>query len=358
DIIRSHNYPVESHTVITRDGYILQGFRIPRSNFCYKNGIKPAVLFLHGMTASADVFLLNGPQNALPFMLADSCYDVWLANFRGTRYSRRHISINPKKKAFWRFSFHEIGVEDVAAFIDYIGKKTQQQAVHVVSHSQGGTTLLVLLSMRPEYNNRVKTAILLAPAAFMKNTWTLGQYMLTPLIKAMPDVEFMYHNPALSTLTSTICRLGHIGKTLCSFYLLINGGMSAHMNTSVLPLVLATHPAGISSRQPKHFIQLTESGKFRQYDYGFIQNMWRYKRELPPDYALQNVHPLSPVDIFFSDDDSSTNATDILRLGKALPSVVMHRMSKPTWHHMDFLHSMTVAEDINKPIIRIFDQYE
>lgn len=121
---------------------------------------------------------------------------------------------------------------------------------------------------------------------------------------------------------------------------------------------MATHPSGISTRQPKHFIQLTDSGKFQQYDYGLVKNMRIYGQSSPPDYKLENIRPLSPVDIFYSDDDMATNATDIRLLGKKLPSVVMHHITKPTWHHMDFVHALTVANDINKPIMRIFEKYE
>ncbi|KAH8233681.1 hypothetical protein KR026_011170 [Drosophila bipectinata] len=354
-IIKGHNYPVESHYTRTRDDYILQAFRIPNSASCQRPGTKPVVIFLHGMTASADTFLLNGPKDGLPFMLADACYDVWLANFRGTRYSRLHAYLNPNKNEFWRFSFHEIGVEDLAAFIDYILQLTNEKTVNVVAHSQGCTTLLVLLSMRPEYNEKVKTAILMAPAAFMEHTSTLGQTVFRPYIMLSPDSEYLQHSKFRSHIMPTVCRLGR--WSVCNLYLYLNGRPSSHFNTSVYPSLLATHPAGISTRQPKHFIQLTDSGKFRQYDYGSVKNLIVYGQKSPPDYKLYNVRPLSPVHIFYSDDDSSTNATDIRLLGSKLTSVVMNRITKPTWHHLDFIFATTVAKDINMPIIQILDKF-
>ncbi|XP_016959911.1 lipase 3-like [Drosophila biarmipes] len=358
DIIASHNYPVEIHTIVTRDGYILTAFRIPSSVFCRQSEPKPVVLFQHGMTASSDVFLVNGPRDALPFMLADACYDVWLSNSRGTHYSRRHIFLSPSKKAFWRFSWHEIGKEDVAAMIDYILAATNQKALHYVGHSQGCTTLVVLLSTRPQYNKLVKTAILMAPAVFMRHTSTLAQTVLRKYIMKTRDHEFMFHNRVLSDILRVKCGLPAANVLCSAFFLMSNGRVSPHFNRSTIPLIAATLPAGISSRQPKHFIQLTDSGKFRMFDFGITKNLLTYRTVAPPDYQLKNVRPLTPVHIFYSDDDFSTTKQDVEHFASRLQEAVLHRISKSSWHHVDFVHAMTVAEVINKPIIQIFKRFE
>lgn len=67
------------------------------------------------------------------------------------------------------FSFHEIGYFDVAAIIDNILSKTLQEKLYYIGHSQGTTVFFILASTRPEYNDKIRLAIQLAPVAYMAN---------------------------------------------------------------------------------------------------------------------------------------------------------------------------------------------
>lgn len=59
-LIEAQGYPVESHYIITEDGYILNVFRIPNPNST--NGV---VFLQHGLLSSSDAWLLNYPTKNL-----------------------------------------------------------------------------------------------------------------------------------------------------------------------------------------------------------------------------------------------------------------------------------------------------
>ncbi|KAI5641044.1 alpha/beta hydrolase fold domain-containing protein [Phthorimaea operculella] len=144
---------VTTHHVKTRDGYILTLFRL--------HGKGDVVFIMHGMTSSADDWITPGPNSSIPYLLNDAGYDVWLGNGRGNTYSRKHEFLSPDHDAarFWNFSWHEIGLEDVPAMIDYVLLETNRTTVKYICHSQGGTSFLVAASLKPEYNKKFSIAI-------------------------------------------------------------------------------------------------------------------------------------------------------------------------------------------------------
>lgn len=108
------------------------------------------------------------------YLLSDLGYDVWMGNARGNRYSRHHVSLTPDGiwqggRRFWQFSWHEIGIFDLPAMIDYTLAQTGHTRLQYMGHSQGTTSFFVMASERPEYNDKIISMQALAPVAFMSN---------------------------------------------------------------------------------------------------------------------------------------------------------------------------------------------
>lgn len=95
-----------------------------------------------------------------------------MGNARGNVYSRKHILYDPDgsradRERFWKFSWHEIGIIDVPAMIDYVLLTTKQPNLFYIGHSQGTTVFFVMMSERPEYNSKIKLMHALAPVGYM-----------------------------------------------------------------------------------------------------------------------------------------------------------------------------------------------
>ncbi len=92
---------------------------------------KSAVLLSHGLTGDSSQWVINSPDRASAFNLADEGFDVWMGNNRGCKYSIEHTTLDPNHPAdqrdYWNFSFEEMGTKDIPAFIDFILEKTGQE---------------------------------------------------------------------------------------------------------------------------------------------------------------------------------------------------------------------------------------
>lgn len=110
-------------------------------------------------------------------MLADNGYDVWLGNARGNIFSQVHETLDKSTHDFWNFSFHEIGVYDVSAIIDYALNKNNKTSLTYIGHSQGTTVFFTLLSVKPQYNAKISTAYLMAPVVYMRHPAIHTRYL-------------------------------------------------------------------------------------------------------------------------------------------------------------------------------------
>ncbi|XP_036330298.1 lipase 3 isoform X2 [Rhagoletis pomonella] len=215
-IINSNQYVCERHLVRTADGYEITLHRIPPKNVTHSHSRQPFIL-MHGLLGSGADFVLPGRARSLGCILNDQGYDVWLPNARGTTFSKRHIAMDSSMASFWNFTWHEIGYFDLPAVVDYVLETTGNKQVHYVAHSQGSTVFFVLLSERPEYNDKFVSASLLAPVAFLAHL----------------------RSPPLRIMAAEDEKL-----------------------QGILPRLFETTPAGISRKQFQHFGQLIKSGNY------------------------------------------------------------------------------------------------
>jgi lysosomal acid lipase/cholesteryl ester hydrolase len=124
-------------------------FRIVDDSIKEKKGV---VFLQHGVTDSADCWIMNFADVAPAFQLVRAGYDVWLGNQRGTKYSLGHTSLNEKRdKAYWEFSWTEMGKHDAPAQVDFVRSQTASDKIAFIGHSQGTTQMFYGISDDQEF---------------------------------------------------------------------------------------------------------------------------------------------------------------------------------------------------------------
>ncbi|XP_055523168.1 lipase 3-like [Wyeomyia smithii] len=350
--VSRHGYPVEIHNVTTEDGYVLGIVRIP------KQGHTP-VLLVHGVLSSSADWCVLG-NNSLAFRLFDADFDVWLLNARGNTFSRRHATLSPDKERFWDFSWHEIGMFDLPAVIDYSLGMTGFKSLHYAGHSQGTTSFFVMTSSRQEYDRKIKTAHLLAPVAYMYNTYSPPTRLLIPMTKelgvvgrglGMWEILGRSENFVVDGLQDSIPPelFMFVAYALC-------GQREPQFKATQIRQIMETFPAGAALKQLEHYSQLISTGRFQQFDYGAKGNRKRYGASKPPSYRVERIK--APLALYYSDNDWFVALKDIELLKKKLKSVLLdYHVPVPQFNHIDFLYD-EYAYKLYDEIIRVMKDSE
>jgi predicted alpha/beta hydrolase len=74
------------------------------------------------------------------------------------------------KRKLHFYSWHEMGIYDLPAVIDYVLGKTGRKDLYYIGHSMGTSMFFVLTSSLPQYNAKIRLMTSLAPIAYMANS--------------------------------------------------------------------------------------------------------------------------------------------------------------------------------------------
>ncbi|XP_011055499.1 PREDICTED: lipase 3-like [Acromyrmex echinatior] len=405
ELIEAHGYIAEIHQICTEDDYyltvhrVLPNDRVPSvslnadiintdatvmnsedhnlsisaesyqlletSGSCISSSRSPVILN-HGIVCSSADWVLLGPHKALAYVLCDNGYDVWLANARGNTYCKSHKYYSIKDKNFWDFSWHEIGYYDLPAIIDYILEKTGHSKLYYIGYSQGATTFYVMGSERPEYNDKIKGMISLAPAVFLKNqkssilkflayfqnvfewgTYICNIYQWLPRNKWQSFILKTFLNNAPYPMTNGFCNF--------CFYIIAGFG-SEQLDKSMLPLIFGHSPAGSSVKQLLHFAQLINSGSFHKFDYGTKTNLSLYGSTQPPKYTLEKIK--APVAIFYSENDFINHHINVQKLTDNLPNVIqIEKIAYEKFNHIDYIWGRDARTILYNKIVTVLKKF-
>jgi len=340
-LVHSVGYHLEEHFVQTEDGYLLGLFRLKRSGQPDKTGGKVALL-MHGLLDSAVVYLNNGVERSLGYLLVEQGYDVWLGNNRGNTWSKRHVNLKVDSNEFWDFTFDEMAEFDVPALVDHVLEHTKMTSLTYIGHSQGSTQLVAALSTekgRTRLASKINKFIGLAPAIYvnhmssllMKAMATLDLDQVTELLGVR---DFAPSNKVFETLLPGVCRKSP--RVLCENMLDMVYGPSSHLNIAREEVFLSQFPAGTSARNVAHWGQHTRHNRFGKFNYGAKGNLVKYGRMDAPDYDLSSFPKTLDATFYFGSRDALQTEPDRDRARKELPENVKFVVIEG-YSHVDFV---------------------
>ncbi|XP_068345578.1 triacylglycerol lipase 2-like [Pyrus communis] len=356
-MVETQGYTCQEHKVTTRDGYILGLHRIPKGRSANKTPNKQLpVLLQHGLLMDASAWLLNPPDQALAFILADNGFDVWLANTRGTNFSRGHTLLTPNDPAYWDWSWDELAAYDLPALFEYVNNQTGQK-LHYVGHSLGTLTALAAFSQE-NLLNLLRSAALLGPVAYLGQMSSLFLRILMNIflaekLKLLGLPEFP--NGETQQLVKFICKTPGVD---CSDLLATITGPNCCLSSAGKATLFKNFPQSTATKNMIHLSQMVRMGTLEMYDYGLEDaNMEHYKQPTPPVYNMANIPKDVPLFLSYGGRDAISDVNDV---GLLLDNLKDHDKDKlvveyrEDYAHLDFIMSVNANQLVYNPILAFF----
>ncbi|CAB3398338.1 unnamed protein product [Caenorhabditis bovis] len=361
EIIERWGYSMSIHTVTTNDGYILEMHRISegKNNSIWKNGRKPVVFMQHALLCSSSDWVINLPHQSAAFMFADAGFDVWLGNSRGNVYSKKHRNLDPSSAEYWDFSWDEMAKYDLEAMINKVLKVTGESSIYYIGHSQGTLTMFSRLADDDgkRFAPKIRKLFALAPVMSVKNIKGLFRFIAQNMMslldahyRAFGSGEFLAKN--WISMGKYLCAT-FISKLCDSFIFVIAGPESSQWNSTRVPVYVSQAPAGTSTKNILHWMQLVNNGRVAKFDYGAGKNLEKYGHVSPPAYNFSNIQG-TRIHIYWSDSDYLADSEDVTQyiLKSLNPDVLEENIHLSGFNHLDFTWGLRAADEIYKPIIQ------
>ncbi|XP_022750479.1 triacylglycerol lipase 2-like [Durio zibethinus] len=356
-----HGYKCKEYEVKTQDGYILNMQRIPegRDDGSTSTGNKKQpILIQHGVLVDGMAWLLNSPEQNLPMILADKGFDVWIANTRGTRFCRKHVSLDPGQPEFWNWSWDELVSYDLPAAFDFVFSQTGKK-IHYIGHSLG--TLIGLASFSEGHQaDTLKSAAFLSPIAYLSQMSTaLGVVAAKAFVGEITTMfgvaEFNPKGQQASIFLKSLCNYPGVD---CYDLLSVITGKNCCLNSSTVDLFIKNEPQSTATKNMVHLAQTVRDGVIAKYNYGRPDyNLMHYGEARPPIYNISNIPHDLPIFISYGGQDALSDVQDVQLL---LDGLKFHDVDKlmiqyvKDYAHADFIMGINAKDIVYNKVIQFF----
>ncbi|KAL3278620.1 hypothetical protein HHI36_016160 [Cryptolaemus montrouzieri] len=340
----------KEYNVTTEDGYIITVERL------YKNLKKNTPIIIGpGIFMNSLAFVNRGKKS-----LVNNGYDVWIINWRGTRFSRGHISLTTEDRDYWNMGIHKMALYDLKAILNMVHEETRHKGIYI-GYSMG-TTIGMIYNIKEQHSaeKTLRNMVNLAPVALTDHSKTILKYLsplwpvIKPLVLVLWNGEVLPYNKRMGKF----CLPYPFQMKFCELiYLPILGTTFSLMDPLTYPITITQNRDSVPYGTIEHYSQIFRSNRFQEFNYGLIGNMLKYKQSKPPLYDLNKLSV--PETMFVGEKDIVATQKDARNLYDNLPD-----KSKCGYHlvtnygHRDFFAAKNVNDVLFPRLLHTITQLE
>ncbi|KAK2451428.1 triacylglycerol lipase [Trifolium repens] len=317
--IAVHGYKCQEYEVTTGDGYILSVQRIleGRSTVSGNMTKKEPVVVQHGVLVDGSTWFMNSPEQNLPMILADNGFDVWVVNARGTKFSRKHTSLDTSSEEYWAWSWDELVTDEMPAIFDFVSKNSGGQKINYVGHSLGTLVALASMAEGKWTTDHVKSVALFSPIAYLSRMTTpIGAVAARTLLAegytfmGIPEFDLKAY-PILEFFKGVCAQPG----VNCDDLFTAATGENCCLQQSAFNQFMEAGPQPTSTRNMFHLAQTVRSDFLTKFDFMRPDlNMLYYGQLFPPVYDLTQIPSDMPIFISYGGKDALSDVADVQKL--------------------------------------------
>lgn len=307
---------------------------------------------------NSEVWLcLTEEERALPLVLAEQGFDVWLGNNRGNKYSKKSIHHSPNSHKFWDYSIDDFAWHDIPDSISYIIDITGAKSVSYVGFSQGTAQAFAALSIHPPLNQKINVFIALAPAMSPAG---LAAPVVDALMKASPTMIYLFFGRK-AILPSAIMWQSILYPPI--FTRLIDASLTflfAWRGRNITPAQKVTAYAHLysfaSTKSVVHWFQIMRTAAFQMFDddvmsAGIPLRGGTASSYVPARFPTKNI--TAPIVLLWGDQDS---LVDIDVMMRSLPEHTVERRLEG-YEHLDVLWGKDVHVDVIPEVLEALKRH-
>lgn len=352
-LVLKRGYNCQEFKVPTGDGFLLGLQRISSKRFRPTKG--PAFLY-HGLMQGGDIWVLNGPEQSLGFVLADSGYDVWLGSTRSSKFSYGHVTYKRTDSEFWNWDWDDLVSQDLPSMLRFVHTQANQP-IYFIGYSQGTMTGFATFTQR-DVASLVKKAAMLSPIAYLNHVSSpvasaVAWLFLDKLLLVAGVHQFNISDAAGKQVIDAVCK--DIKRTNCySDLLSLVTGPNCCINKTLISYYDKFELQTTSMRNLAQMAQLLRTGRFGKYDYGWFRNLVHYGDFFPPSYDLSSIPSSIPFLMAHGGQDELADEQDVRHLLEELPGVT-EVLFVPQYAHGDFVLGLSARTLVYNKLLVFLD---